>query len=178
MHAARARSLRFRPRVGKNRRVDEVDLAILRELQEDGHLSLTELGRRVGLTAAPVQRRLRTLEQDGWISRYVAIVDPGRARRGFEVFLEVELAEESPQTLALFEQTVDRLTEITECHRTSGRSNYLLKVMTRDVGTFNAFYLEHILSLPGILRTTTQVSLSRVKYTTAIPLPRSARELR
>jgi len=59
-----------------------------------------ELGRRVGLTAAPVQRRLRTLEQDGWISRYVAIVDPGRARRGFEVFLEVELAEESPQTLA------------------------------------------------------------------------------
>jgi Lrp/AsnC family transcriptional regulator len=55
--------------------------------------------------------------------------------------------------------------------------NYLLKVMTRDVQSFNAFYLEQVLSLPGVSRTTTRVSLSRVKYTTAIPLPRSAREL-
>jgi len=161
----------------KNRRVDEVDLAILRELQEDGHLSLAELGRRVGLTAAPVQRRLRTLEQDGWISRYVALVDPRRARRDFEVFLEVELTDESLQTLVMFEEMVDRLPEVTECHRVSGRMNYLLKVMTRDVQSFNAFYLEQVLSLPGVSRTTTGVSLSRVKYTTAIPLPRSAREL-
>jgi DNA-binding Lrp family transcriptional regulator len=157
--------------------VDEVDLAILRELQEDGHQSLVELGRRVGLTAAPVQRRLRSLEKDGWISRYVALVDPHRVRRAFEVFLEVELADGSRQTLTLFEEAVDRLTEVTECHRISGRMNYLLKVMARDVESFNTVYLEHILSLPGIARTTTHVSLSRVKFTTAIPLPRSAREL-
>ncbi len=157
--------------------MDDVDLAILRELQVDGHLSLVELGRRVGLTAAPVQRRLRSLEQDGWISRYVAIVDPRRARSAFEVFLEVELADESRQTLALFEESIGELPEVTECYRISGRMNYLLKVMTRDVEAFNSFYLERILALPGILRTTTQVSLSRVKYTTAIPLPRSTREL-
>ena len=79
--------------------------------------------------------------------------------------------------MALFEEVVDRLPEVTECHRISGRVNYLLKVMTHDVETFNTFYLEHILSLPGVLRTTTQVSLSRVKYTTAIPLPRNVQEL-
>lgn len=167
----------FQALTGKNRRVDEVDLAILRELQEDGHLSLVELGRRVGLTAAPVQRRLRSLVQDGWISRYVALVDPRRARRAFEVFLEVELEDESRRTLASFEETVDRLAEVTECHRISGRMDYLLKVMTRDVEAFNSFYLEQILSLPGIARTVTHVSLSRVKFTTAIPLPRSAHEL-
>ncbi len=157
--------------------MDAVDLAILRELQEDGHVSLVELGRRVGLTAAPVQRRLRALERDGWISRYVALVDPRRARRSFEVFLEVELADESRNTLALFEENVNQLPEITECHRISGRVTYLLKVMTYDVETFNTFYLDHILTLPGISRTTTQVSLSRVKYTTAIPLARNVREL-
>jgi len=157
--------------------VDEVDLAILRELQEDGHLSLVELGRRVGLTAAPVQRRLRTLEQDGWISRYVALVDPRRARRAFEAFLDVELINESRKTLELFEEAIGQLPEITECHRISGRMNYLLKVMARDVETFNTFYLERILSVPGISRTTTQISLSRVKFTTALPLPRSAGEL-
>jgi Lrp/AsnC family transcriptional regulator len=107
----------------------------------------------------------------------VALVDPRRARRDFEVFLEVELADESLQTLVMFEEMVDRLPEVTECHRVSGRMNYLLKVMTRDVESFNTFYLEQVLSLPGVSRTTTQVSLSRVKYTTAIPLPRSAREL-
>jgi len=70
-------------------------MAILRELQEDGHMSLVELGRRVGLTAAPVQRRVRALERDGWISRYVALVEPRYAGCALEVFLEVELADES-----------------------------------------------------------------------------------
>jgi len=157
--------------------VDKVDLAILRELQHDGQLSLAELGKRVGLTAAPVQRRLRSLETAGWISRYVALIDPHRARCAFEAFLEVEVSEEPRHTSALFEETVIRLPEITECHRITGRNSYLLKVMTQDVAAFNTFYLEHVLKLPGIVRTKTQVSLSRVKYTTALPLGHSAREL-
>lgn len=155
--------------------MDDVDMAILRELQDDGHLSLVELGRRVGLTAAPVQRRVRALERDGWISRYVALVDPRRARRTFEVFVEVELAEESGPLLAIFEERIGHLPEIVECHRTSGRQHYLIKVVTHDVETFNTFYVEKILALPGVARTSTRVSLSRVKYTTALPLARPRR---
>lgn len=150
-------------------------MAILRELQEDGHLTLVELGRRVGLSAAPVQRRVRALERDGWISRYVALVDPRRARRTFEVFVEIELSEESGPLLAIFEEQVGRLPEIMECHRTSGRTHYLMKVVTHDVESFNTFYVEQILALPGIARTSTRVSLSRVKYTTALPLARPRR---
>lgn len=150
-------------------------MAILRELQEDGHLTLVELGRRVGLSAAPVQRRVRALERDGWISRYVALVDPRRARRTFEVFVEIELSEESGPLLAIFEEQVGRLPEIMECHRTSGRTHYLMKVVTYDVESFNTFYVEQILALPGIARTSTRVSMSRVKYTTALPLARPRR---
>jgi Lrp/AsnC family leucine-responsive transcriptional regulator len=166
----------FQDLTEKDHCVDEVDLAILKELQVDGQLSLVELGRRVRLTAAPVQRRLRALERDGWITGYVALIDPVRARRDFEAFLEIELADQSRGTLTLFEERVQLLPEVTECHRMSGRPDYLLKVVTHDVKYFNLFYLDQVLSLPGILRSKTHISLSRIKYTTALPLPRSVRE--
>ena len=157
--------------------MDDVDLAILRELQGDGHLSLVELGRRVGLSAAPVQRRVRSLERDGWIERYVAVVDPRLAQRSFEVFLEVALDLESRDALQTFEEGVQALAEIVECHRVTGTRHYLLKVVTRDARSFDHFYSEYVLSLPGVRRTTWQVSLSRIKYTTALPLPRLVRNL-
>jgi Lrp/AsnC family transcriptional regulator, leucine-responsive regulatory protein len=158
-------------------RMDEVDLAILNELQEDGHLSLVELGQRVGLSAAPVQRRLRGLEREGWITAYVALVDPHRARLAFETFVEIEVEYESPPALLAFEDRVQELREVTECYRIAGDAHYLLKVVTRDATQFATFYLEHLLTLPGMARTKRRVSLSRVKHSTALPLPRSARDL-
>jgi Lrp/AsnC family transcriptional regulator, leucine-responsive regulatory protein len=157
--------------------MDDVDLAILRELQEDGHLSLVELGRRVGLSAAPVQRRVRSLEREGWIERYVAFVDRRLAHRSFEVFLEVALETESRDALQAFEEGVHALPEIMECHRVTGTPQYLLKVVTKDASSFDLFYSDYLLSLPGVRRTTRQVSLSRIKYTTALPLPRVVRHL-
>jgi len=157
--------------------MDEVDLAILRELQVDGRLSLADLGHRVGLTAAPVQRRLRALEREGWITAYVALVDPGLARRTFEVFLEVFLDVESRQAFEQFEDGVRGLPEITECHRVTGASHYLVKVVSRDAQAFDRFFTQRLLTLPGVLRTTRQVSLAKVKDTTALPLPRVVRDL-
>ena len=157
--------------------MDEVDLAILSELQVDGRLSLADLGHRVGLTAAPVQRRLRALEREGWISRYVALVDPRLARRAFEVFLEVLLEAESGQAFQAFEDEVRGLPEITECHRVTGSSHYLLKVVSRDAESFDRFFTQRLLALPGVRRTTRQVSLAKVKDTTALPLPRLVRDL-
>jgi DNA-binding Lrp family transcriptional regulator len=157
--------------------MDEVDLAILNELQGNGQMSLVELGRRVGLTAAPVQRRLRSLERDGWIAAYVALLNPGRAHLDFETFVEVEVEAESQPALLAFEDRVQELREITECYRIAGDAHYLLKVVTRDALTFDAFYSEHLLALPGMTRTTRHVTLRRVKHTTALPLPRSARGL-
>lgn len=157
--------------------MDKVDLAILRELQEDGRLSLGRLGQRVGLTAAPVQRRLRALEREGWITRYVALVDARRVRRTFEVFLEVALEVESGQAMQLFEEGIRGLPEVTECHRITGAYHYLLKVVTRDAEAFALFYVQRLLAIPGVLRTTRRVSLAKVKDTTALPLPRVVRDL-
>ncbi|MGV1008320.1 MAG: Lrp/AsnC family transcriptional regulator [Dermatophilaceae bacterium] len=157
--------------------MDDVDLAILRELQEDGRLSLGQLGERVGLTPAPVQRRLRALEREGWITHYVALLDARRVRRTFEVFLEVKLEVESRQALQLFEAGVCELPEVTECHRISGSYHYLVKVVTRDAEAFERFYSERLLPVPGVLRTTRRVSFAKVKDTTALPLPNAIRKL-
>jgi Lrp/AsnC family leucine-responsive transcriptional regulator len=140
-------------------------------------LSLTELGRRVGLTAAPVQRRIRTLERDGVIRGYVALLDGRSVRRAFEVFVEVELEAESGPALDRFERGVSELSEVIECHRITGKSHYLLKVVTRDGDAFDTFYSQQLLALPGLHKTTTQLSLRRVKHTTALPLPRSLHQL-
>jgi DNA-binding Lrp family transcriptional regulator len=157
--------------------MDEVDLAILNELQENGRLTLVELGRRVGLTAAPVQRRLHGLERDGWIAAYVALVNVRRAQLQFETFVEVEVEVESRVALLAFEVRIQQLREVTECYRIAGAAHYLLKVVTRDATTFDEFYSEHLLALPGMSRTSRRVTLKRVKHTTALPLPRSARDL-
>lgn len=157
--------------------MDHVDLAILRELQEDGRLSLGQLGQRVGLTSAPVQRRLRALERQGWITGYVALVDARRVHRTFEVFLEVLLEVESGRALQRFEDGVRDLPEVTECHRITGQYHYLVKVVTRDAEAFDRFYSERLLAVPGVLRTTRTVSFAKVKDTTALPLPRAVRDL-
>ena len=157
--------------------MDEIDLAILGQLQSDSRLSLAELGRRVGLTSAPVQRRLRSLERDGWVSRYVALLSPGHVHRTFEVYLEVELVTESRPVLDAFEERVTQLPEVLECHRISGDVHYLLKGMFRDAKAFDEFYTGVLLAWPDVRRTTRHVSLARVKYTTALPLPRAPRDL-
>lgn len=157
--------------------MDELDLALLRELQENGQLSLSQLGQRIGLTPAPVQRRLRALEREGWISRYVALLDARLVRRAFVVFVKVLLKVESGQDLWHFEQAVRGLPEIVECHRITGKYHYLIKVVTRDTDCFDRFYSEHLLALPGVLRTTRTISFANVKETTALPLPKLTKDI-
>lgn len=158
-------------------RMDEVDLAILSELQKDGRLSLSELGKRVRLTQAPVQRRLRSLEREGWITHYVALLDAGLVRRSFVAFVEVLLEVESEQSLQRFEQAIGDLPEVTECHRITGKYHYLVKTVTRDAAAFDRLHSKGLLSIPGVLRTTRRISFAKVKETTALPLPRMIRDL-
>jgi DNA-binding Lrp family transcriptional regulator len=150
--------------------MDAIDLALLRAVQEDGRLTLMALGQRVGLTEAPVQRRLRALEAGGWIAAYVALVDGSLIGLDFEVFVEVQLAQETPGGLRDFEDQIEELEPVVECHRVSGDFQYLLKVVTADPPSFSAFHGERLLRLPGVLRTRQTVSLRRVKRTTRLPI--------
>jgi Lrp/AsnC family transcriptional regulator, leucine-responsive regulatory protein len=169
----RARSLRiWDPRDS----TDDIDLEILRALQEDGRLTLRELGNRVGLSEAPIQRRLRSLERNGWIQRYVAILDPLLTNFNFVVFLSVEFESESVGSRDDLERRIADVPEVVECHRVTGSSQYLMKVITSTSQSFDTINRK-VMGLPGFQRASRYVSLAQVKDTTALPLPRRARDL-
>jgi Lrp/AsnC family leucine-responsive transcriptional regulator len=150
--------------------MDEIDVELLRRLQEDGRQTLAALGRAVGLSEAPVQRRVRALEAAGIVRGYVALLDEHLVGVDFEVFVEIQLAAETPGGLREFEERVNALDEVVDCHRTTGDYQYLLRVMTADATSFASLYAEHLLRLPGVQRTRETMSLKRVKRRTQVPL--------
>lgn len=103
------------------RDLDELDLAIMDELRRDGRLTNSELARRIGLTAAPCLRRVRRLEEAGIITGYRAVLDPVAAGRACEIILEVDITANDADTVAVFEDAVVALDEVTEFRRLLGR---------------------------------------------------------
>jgi DNA-binding Lrp family transcriptional regulator len=150
--------------------VDEIDQALLDAVQENGSLSLSELGRRIGLTSAPTQRRLRALEQAGWIERYVALLSEDHLGLDLVVFIEVRLDRLSAARMERFEAAVEALENVLECHRITGDYHYMLKVIANSRRAFSSFYTDRLLSLAGVVGTRQTVSLQKVKSTTRLPL--------
>jgi Lrp/AsnC family leucine-responsive transcriptional regulator len=115
----------------EGRRIDETDWRILEELQRDGRVSYSELGRRVALTAPAVAERVRRLEESGVIKGFHADVDP--ARMGFPITAFVRWTSAGPDCAALGD-VARGIPEIVECHRITGETSYILKILARDVG--------------------------------------------
>ena len=121
------------------RKLDTIDLRILSELQADGRITNVELSRRVGITAPPCLRRIRTLEKAGYICGYHA--DLNGRQLGFEVaaFIFVGLASQKDDDLRAFEESARRWPQVRECHMLSGEIDFLLKCVATDLPAFQAF---------------------------------------
>lgn len=156
---------------GNGHRLDRIDLNILRLVQQDGRLSNVELARQVNLSPTPCLERVRRLEREGYIRRYVALLDPERLDRALMAFVEVRLDRTSPDVFRLFAEAVSHLDEIQECHMVAGGFDYLIKVRVADMAAYRAF-LEQMASLPGVAQTHTYMVMEEVKSTHAMPVPR------
>jgi Lrp/AsnC family leucine-responsive transcriptional regulator len=143
--------------------LDRFDRAILEVLAVDGRISLTELGRRVGLTKSPTQARLKRLEADGVIRGYRALVDPISLGRDHVAFVEVKLADTREAALAAFNAAVLAIPEVEQCHLIAGNFDYLLKVRTRSMGDYRRVLAERISALPHLAQTSTYVAMQAVK---------------
>lgn len=155
-------------------KLDGFDLKILRALQEDARISIVELADRVGLSATPCARRVKRLEEEGWIDRYVTLLNPRRLGLGVSVFLNVRLKSQSARTIAQFEQAIRERPEITECYLVTGNYDYLLHIRLPEVGAYKQFLLDHLIALPSVAETSSSIALEQTKYTTALPLPEGA----
>ena len=155
----------------KNINLDVIDLRILAELQADGALSNVALARRVHLSPSPCLMRVKALESSGVIQRYVALANAAALGLGLNVFINISLNEQSRQALATFEQRIAEHDAAMECYLMTGDSDYLIRVVVRDMADLEKFILEQLTPIPGIEKIRSSFALKQVRYKTALPLP-------
>ncbi|MEE2570381.1 Lrp/AsnC family transcriptional regulator [Pseudarthrobacter sp. J64] len=150
--------------------IDAIDREILRHLKEDGRITATALAAEVGLTVAPCHRRLRDLESSGVIRGYRADIDPGAVGLGFEAIVFVTLRQGDRPTMELFEDQVAGRPHIVEAQRLFGSPDYLLKVIAKDLPTYQRFYDSELTSLPGVERLTSTLVMKNLKANAGPPV--------
>lgn len=149
--------------------LDRLDYAILGALQVDATLSVAALAERVGLSSTPCWKRLKRLEDAGYLTGRVALVDRHKVGLPITVFVSIRTAQHDEKWLAQFAAAASALPEIQELHRMSGDVDYLLKVVTTDIGGYDRFYKKLIQAVP-LSGVSSAFSMEQIKSTTALPL--------
>ena len=149
---------------------DPIDARILDLLQDDGSMTNAELAERVGLTPAPTLERVRKLEREGYIRKYVALVDQARLGKPVTAFVSVIMRSHGERTADGFHRAVARLPEVLECHHIAGEEDYLLKVVAASPTDYEQFVLGKLTKISGIEKVKTTFVLSSSKLETKIPL--------
>ena len=150
--------------------LDRFDLAILHELQNDGRLSNAELATRVGLSAAPCWRRVKALEESGFITGYRAEINRHKMGLGVLAFVRLDANRNSGDVLHGLEEAIRQIPEVISCHYISGTGTFELQVVSRDLNTFSQFAREVLINLPNVKDLHTSFSLGEVKASSALPL--------
>lgn len=150
--------------------LDEFDLKILRALQDDADLSMADLGERVGLSHTPCWRRVKKLEEQGFIRGRVMLLDPERLGLPVNVFVEVHLKAHDETSLNAFETAVAAVDEVVECYTVSGEKDFLLRVVVADVASYEQLLKHRLVHLPSVGSLSSTFALRQVKYTTRLPL--------
>jgi Lrp/AsnC family transcriptional regulator, leucine-responsive regulatory protein len=147
--------------------LDRIDRKILDTLQRDGRVANAELAKIVNLSPTPTLERVRRLEKEGFIERYVALLNPERMEASLIAFVEVALDRTTEDVLERFAQATRATDEIVECHLVAGGFDYLLKIRVRDMSEYRRFLGSGLAALPGVRATHTYMVMEQVKQATA-----------
>ena len=150
--------------------LDAIDHRILRALQRNGRLQNVELAQEVGLSPSPCLRRVRRLEEAGVIARYTAVLDPGKVGLGMTIFARVWLTGQDEDTTNAFIEAVRKLPEVVECHLMAGDTDFLLRVVVRDLDAYRRFQMEHLGRIPGVRNIKTEIPMQKVKEAAELPI--------
>jgi len=153
-----------------NNQLDKEDLQILELLQQDAHMTHKEIGKRLHKSVTPIHVRVKRLKEEGYIKRYVAIVDPAKVGQGLIAYTQVQLKEHSQQALSTFQKEVVKLPEVLECYHMSGIFDFLLRITIRDMNAYNEVLMTKLSKLPDVGNMQTFFVLSAAKQETAYPL--------
>lgn len=149
---------------------DQLDHAILQELQMNGRVSVADLARKIHLSPPAVYQRIKRLERAGVISQYVALVDREAAGYDLLCFIRVSIQPHTKECMALFQQAIAGHPAVLECYHTAGTFDLLMKVVMRNQKELERFVNDELMTIAGVERIETSLVLTEMKSTTALKL--------
>ncbi|PID85178.1 MAG: AsnC family transcriptional regulator [Chloroflexi bacterium] len=150
--------------------LDELDLSILRTLQENGRMSNVDLANHINLSPPATYTRLKRLEKQGYIHHYAALLNWKQMGYDMICFINISLQMHQPGEVEKFRKRVSNLPEVMECHHVTGEFDYLLKVAIKNREDLDRFVMKQLTPIPGIGRIYTSLALNEIKATTALPI--------
>ena len=150
--------------------MDSIDLKLLSLLQSNGRMTNVELAQKVGLTAPPCLRRIRALEQAGVIRAYHADIDASKMGFSITVFALVSLKSQAEESLRQFEDHMKGLAEVRECHMLNGEIDFILKIVSRDLQSFQEFLTSKLTPAPNVASVKTSLTIRTAKQLPGVPL--------
>jgi Lrp/AsnC family leucine-responsive transcriptional regulator len=155
----------------KHKALDRTDYRILEILQKDGRITNVDLAEQVHLSPPPCLERVKRLEREGYIERYVGILNPYKLNAGLLAFIQVTLHSTASDDLKEFNKAVRRLELVQECHMVSGGFDYLIKARASDMQAYRDFLGNELAAIPNLRETHTYVVMQEVKVENSIVLP-------
>lgn len=152
--------------------LDRLDRKILALLQQDGRMSVTSIAEQVGLSTSPCLRRIKMMEKEGVISRYVAVLNQKGVGLPVSVFVSIKLESQREEALEKFGKSIGRWPEVLECYLMTGPRDYLLRVVASDLADYERFVKVRLTRVAGIANIESSFALGQVKHTGALPLGR------
>lgn len=150
--------------------LDKIDRRLLAELQAEGRVTNVDLARRVGLTAPPCLRRVRALEEEGVIRGYHADLDASKLGFAITVFAMVSLRSQAEEDLKAFEDHIAELEEVRECHMLNGEIDFILKIVSKDLQSFQEFLTSKLTPAPNVASVKTSLTIRTSKHKPGVPL--------
>lgn len=153
-----------------NNGLDSYDINILNALQQDGRMSFTDLGKRVGLTTTPCIDRVRKLEREGYIHGYSARLSALNLGKGLVVFVQITLDRTNKKTFEDFRRSIQKIASVQECYLVTGGFDFLVKARIKDMAAYRGLLEDELLNLPGVKGSTSIAVMEVIKETLEIDI--------
>ncbi|MBB4632636.1 Lrp/AsnC family transcriptional regulator [Sphingosinicella soli] len=150
--------------------LDPFERKILAILQKDSSRPTTEIAEEVGLSQAPCWRRIQRLKEAGYIKAQVSLLDRRKMGLNTQVFAQVKLTRHGRSNLHKFSDAIREFPEVLDCFVLLGPVDFMLRIVTRDIETYERFFFEKLSQLPGVQEEHSMVALSEIKSTTELPI--------
>ncbi|MFL5728559.1 MAG: Lrp/AsnC family transcriptional regulator [Cytophagaceae bacterium] len=151
-------------------KLDPIDRKILEKLQANAKITNSQLAQEIGLSPAPTLERVRKLENMGLIKSYHARIDTGKLGLGVSIFVQVSLSSHKKNQIKSFVDKINKIPEVVECHHITGAGDFLLKVITKDIASYQELILEKLVDIEEIGNMQSMVILSTFKDNQVMPL--------